>query len=105
MSATVDITSAERQDVLTVPFASIVMRAYDMDSLEIARAGAKGEDTGGLMAAEHGEDQAAEEDTTATRTRSAKRSRGSSLSVTGWPASFRLKPAFPVRRIWRSLPV
>jgi HlyD family secretion protein len=38
MSATVDITTAERADVATVPFSSIVMRTLDLDSLEMARA-------------------------------------------------------------------
>jgi HlyD family secretion protein len=37
MSATVDITSAEHNEVLAIPFASVVMRGYDMDSLETAR--------------------------------------------------------------------
>jgi len=37
MSATVDITTANREDVLTVPFSAVVMRAFDLDSLEAAR--------------------------------------------------------------------
>jgi len=37
MSATVDITTAEENDVLAVPFASVVMRTYDLDSLLAAR--------------------------------------------------------------------
>lgn len=37
MSATVDITSAERNDVLAIPFSSVVVRSYNMDSLELAR--------------------------------------------------------------------
>jgi len=39
MSATVDITTAERVEVLTVPFASVVVRNYDLDSLEAVRQG------------------------------------------------------------------
>jgi len=39
MSATVDITSNERQDALSVPFSAVVMRSFDMDSLAAARAG------------------------------------------------------------------
>jgi HlyD family secretion protein len=39
MSATVDITAAERNDVLAVPFSSVVTRGYDLDSLELARKG------------------------------------------------------------------
>ncbi|MBU0982716.1 MAG: efflux RND transporter periplasmic adaptor subunit [candidate division Zixibacteria bacterium] len=60
MSATVDITTNERKDVLAIPFASIVMRKYDLDSLEQARA----EETSGpassneVMAAE-GDDESA----------------------------------------------
>jgi HlyD family secretion protein len=38
MSATVDITTASREDALAVPFAAVVMRAIDLDSLEAARA-------------------------------------------------------------------
>jgi len=37
MSATVDMTTAEETGVLAVPFASIVMRTYDLDSLIAAR--------------------------------------------------------------------
>ncbi|MCP4685811.1 MAG: efflux RND transporter periplasmic adaptor subunit [bacterium] len=37
MSATVDITSAEETGVLAVPFASVVVRTYDLDSLLAAR--------------------------------------------------------------------
>lgn len=37
MSATVDITTAEEKGVLAVPFASVVVRTYDLDSLLAAR--------------------------------------------------------------------
>lgn len=37
MSATVDITTAVKKDVLAVPFASVVMRTYDLDSLMASR--------------------------------------------------------------------
>jgi len=37
MSADVDITTDQREDVLTVPFSAVVMRSLDMDSLEQAR--------------------------------------------------------------------
>ncbi len=37
MSATVDITTAERKEVASVPFSSIVMRSLSLDSLEAAR--------------------------------------------------------------------
>jgi HlyD family secretion protein len=58
MSATVDITTAERPEVLSVPFSAIVMRNMDLDSLEAAReaeaTGApSGEQTDGVMAAEN----------------------------------------------------
>lgn len=39
MSATVDITTNRRENVTTVPFASVVMRSFDVDSLEHAREG------------------------------------------------------------------
>jgi HlyD family secretion protein len=39
MSATVDITSNERDDAMSVPFSAVVMRSFDMDSLAAARAG------------------------------------------------------------------
>jgi HlyD family secretion protein len=54
MSATVDITTAERVDILAVPFASVVVRNYDLDSLELARQG-KGKETSGseVLAAEN----------------------------------------------------
>ncbi|MEE8578085.1 MAG: efflux RND transporter periplasmic adaptor subunit, partial [candidate division Zixibacteria bacterium] len=38
MSATVDIITNKREDVLTVPYSAIVMRTIDLDSLELARA-------------------------------------------------------------------
>ncbi len=38
MSATVDITTANREGVLAVPFSAVVMRAIDLDSLEAALA-------------------------------------------------------------------
>ena len=38
MSATVDITTAKKDQVLTVPFSAVVVRAYDLDSLDQARA-------------------------------------------------------------------
>ncbi|MEW6412425.1 MAG: efflux RND transporter periplasmic adaptor subunit [Candidatus Zixiibacteriota bacterium] len=56
MSATVDIVTDRRDDALTVPYSAIVMRAYDADSLEKARAMAPAEDEegggSGLRAAE-----------------------------------------------------
>jgi len=39
MSATVEITSNERMESLSVPFSAVVIRAFDMDSLAAARAG------------------------------------------------------------------
>lgn len=37
MSATVDITTAIRDDVLTIPYSSVVVRSFDTDSLRKAR--------------------------------------------------------------------
>ena len=55
MSATVDITAAERKDVMAVPFASVVTRNYDLDSLERARSGKSARDSGSgeVLAAEN----------------------------------------------------
>ena len=39
MSATVEITSNERAGSLSVPFSAVVMRSFDMDSLQSAKAG------------------------------------------------------------------
>lgn len=53
MSATVDITADEREHALSVPFSAVVMRTYNMDSLQAAREGKTTEDnSGGVMAAE-----------------------------------------------------
>lgn len=53
MSATVDITANQQDGVFSVPFSAVVMRTYDMDSLEAARAGQVTEDdAGGVHAAE-----------------------------------------------------
>ena len=38
MSATVDVTTEESNDAMTIPYSAVVMRAYDLDSLERARA-------------------------------------------------------------------
>ncbi|MEA3296455.1 MAG: efflux RND transporter periplasmic adaptor subunit, partial [candidate division Zixibacteria bacterium] len=43
MSATVDITSAHRENVLTIPYSAVVMRSFNLDSLEQARAGTAAE--------------------------------------------------------------
>ncbi|MDF1544682.1 MAG: efflux RND transporter periplasmic adaptor subunit [bacterium] len=51
MSATVDITTATREDALTIPYSSVVMRTYDMDSLFAVREG-KANFDGGVQAAE-----------------------------------------------------
>ncbi|MBD3403040.1 efflux RND transporter periplasmic adaptor subunit [candidate division GN15 bacterium] len=59
MSATVDITTAKRDEAITVPFSSVVMRTLDLDSLEAARAGeqaAAEEDGNAVHAAEREED-------------------------------------------------
>ncbi|RKX24559.1 MAG: hypothetical protein DRP45_07960 [Candidatus Zixiibacteriota bacterium] len=58
MSATVDMTTAVRENVLSLPFSAIVMRSYDMDSLIAARE----TETSGLSAVS--EVQAAESDST-----------------------------------------
>lgn len=53
MSATVDITANQQDGVFSVPFSAVVMRTYDMDSLEAARAGqVTKDDAGGVHAAE-----------------------------------------------------
>lgn len=55
MSATVDITTASRDQVLAVPFSAVVVRTFDIDSLEAARAGGDsntGSSSGEVQAAE-----------------------------------------------------
>ncbi len=68
MSASVDVTTSEHNDVLGVPFAAVVMRAYDMDSLETARQNEGGGDTGitEVHAAEN-DDVEGEEDTASVK--------------------------------------
>jgi len=46
MSASVDVTTSEHNEVLAVPFAAVVMRGYDMDSLQTARQNEATGDTG-----------------------------------------------------------
>ena len=46
MSATVDVTSATRDDVLVIPYSAVVMRALNLDSLERARAEELAAETG-----------------------------------------------------------
>lgn len=57
MSASVDVTTSEHSEVLAVPFSAVVMRDYDMDSLETARQKEGAGDTGILdvQAAENDE--------------------------------------------------
>ena len=66
MSATVDVTTAERDDILAVPFASVVTRNYDLDSLQAARAAKAANESGSMQV------QAAENDTAdSTKTKAA----------------------------------
>lgn len=50
MSATVDITTAMAEDAVLIPYAAIVTREFDPDSLKAKEARAESEGTGGLMA-------------------------------------------------------
>ncbi|UCC45281.1 MAG: efflux RND transporter periplasmic adaptor subunit [Candidatus Zixiibacteriota bacterium] len=63
MSATVDITTAFRDQVLAVPFSSVVMRSFDLDSLEAARA-AEAEESTGVLATNVQAAEASEEEST-----------------------------------------
>ncbi len=62
MSATVDITTERRDDVLSVPYSAVVMRSFDADSLRRAQQQPDVSDsestapTGGVQAAENDED-------------------------------------------------
>lgn len=56
MSATVDITTEVSPDAMTIPYSAVVMRAYDLDSLERERARNESGGTAGIP-----EVQAAEE--------------------------------------------
>lgn len=60
MSATVDITTSRSAEALAVPFSSVVMRTFDLDSLEMARMneGKEPEDNDGVQAAENNEAEA-----------------------------------------------
>lgn len=62
MSATVDITTSKREKVLTVPYAAVVMRSFDRDSLEQSMSGAPAESVGAgeVHAAETGPDTSAQ---------------------------------------------
>lgn len=51
MSATVDITTASREQTLTIPYSAVVMRSFDLDSLERARSDTL-EDSGSLGVSE-----------------------------------------------------
>jgi HlyD family secretion protein len=51
MSATVDITTASREKTLTIPYSAVVMRSFDLDSLERARTDTL-EDSGSLGVSE-----------------------------------------------------
>jgi HlyD family secretion protein len=53
MSATVDITTARRENALTIPYSAVVMRSFDVDSLERARAQRAEEDTSPGVAQVH----------------------------------------------------
>lgn len=58
MSATVDITTAKREKVMTVPYAAVVMRSFDRDSLDKAMTATPPESVGAgqVHAAESGPD-------------------------------------------------
>ena len=51
MSATVDITTASVDETLTIPYSAVVIRSFDLDSLELARADTL-EDSGSLGVSE-----------------------------------------------------
>lgn len=53
MSATVDITTSARNDVLTIPYSSVVVRSFDTDSLRKARSGESGKQSGEVVADVH----------------------------------------------------
>jgi len=59
MSATVDITTAKREDAMAVPFSAVVVRAYDLDSLDAAR---RAEESGGSGVPEVQAAEGSEED-------------------------------------------
>ena len=60
MSATVDVTTSKVENALSIPFSAVVMRTYDLDSLERARAGEPTINTGGIQAAEEDSTKAPE---------------------------------------------
>jgi HlyD family secretion protein len=78
MSATVDITAAERNDVLAVPFAAVVTRGYDLDSLEAARKGKSSGDKGSgtVLAAENDSTKAPKDSTGSDKAEERKELKG-----------------------------
>ena len=61
MSATVDIITNKIEDALSIPYSAVVMRSFDLDSLEQARA-SKDEDTGSIVNKVHAAEVDEEED-------------------------------------------
>lgn len=53
MSATVDIITNRKEGVLTVPYSAIVMRALDLDSLELARAEDNADESSSVVSEVH----------------------------------------------------
>ncbi|MBD3332384.1 efflux RND transporter periplasmic adaptor subunit [candidate division GN15 bacterium] len=52
MSATVDIITSEKPDVVSIPYSAVVMRSLDMDSLKAARKDREMESSSGVHAAD-----------------------------------------------------
>jgi HlyD family secretion protein len=67
MSATVDVTTATAEDALLIPYAAVVTREFDPDSLKADSAQAEMASTGigTVNAAEVGEEDSTDDDTTA----------------------------------------
>jgi len=59
MSATVDITTNKRGGVLSIPYSAVVVRSFDLDSLEMARANEGGGNSSEVFADEAGEEDTA----------------------------------------------
>jgi HlyD family secretion protein len=66
MSATVDITTARREDALSIPYSAVVMRSIDLDSLERAGADYDSEQSGSTVVNEVQAAENSDEDTSSS---------------------------------------
>ncbi|UCG62746.1 MAG: efflux RND transporter periplasmic adaptor subunit [Candidatus Zixiibacteriota bacterium] len=83
MSATVDITTNKKEDVLSVPYSSIVMRSVNIDSLERARAREEWGESSSVVAEVQAAEEAAEEGAESTSSDTASNSESEQEELKG----------------------